>query len=279
MHPDLQYRFIKLLIGEAMENDFIFIIATHSTAIISALSEMQHDAAIAFLTGGIKEANFISITETYKKIVPVFGAHTLTQIFNSYKLLLVEGDGEVRIWKSAVRSSQGKIKLYPCKTDGVGKLKKYEQDTLTLIKAVCDNGAKAFSLRDLDDKEAKELQDIENTIIRLRLECRTAENLLLTNEVLQHLGTDFNELKKGTQEWLNDTKQHKYKDKVVEFKDSFNRQDFNIKDIRNIIMGSIIGSNKSWDIVVGQVIGELNFIDMTTNLDNKLQEEGLYINS
>ena len=43
---------------------------------------------------------------------------------------------------------------------------------------------------------------------------------------------------------------------MQEFAANFDRKNANIKEIRNDLMG-IIGSNKPWEVAVGQVIGEI----------------------
>lgn len=123
----------------------------------------------------------------------------------------------------------------------------------TLIETVYDN-AKAFSLRDRDIKP----EDIEDVgrVIRMRLGCRAAENLMLSNEVLAIANTDWISLQAQIAEWVTANSSHKYHGEMRRFvNEGYNRKDFDLKDIRNIILGLI--STKPWEVLVGQAIAAL----------------------
>ncbi|MFW6122001.1 MAG: hypothetical protein ACOC80_14050, partial [Petrotogales bacterium] len=93
----------------------------------------------------------------------------------------------------------------------------------------------------------------------MRLSCRNAENLLLTDEVLKSLSITWLELKRRIDKWIQNNASHIHYKVMSEFKDSnYKRKDFNIKDIRNDLMG-IIGSSKPWEVAVGHVIGQLKY--------------------
>lgn len=257
LHPDLQIRLINFLIEIVKENNFRVIIATHSTAILGALGRYS-DAGISFLSFGQKQIEFVSISEVYKKILPIFGAHPLSNFFNEAPILLVEGEDDERIWQQVVRSSEGKIKIYPCSVGSISKLNEYELETQKIIKTVYDN-AKGYSLRDRDDSD-ESLDDL-SPIIRTKLSCRNAENLLLADETLAKLSINWEGLKTKIKEWLSKNKNHVHFETMSKFEsEGFNRKDFDIKNVRNDLMG-IIGSPKPWEVVVGQAIAALNVSD------------------
>ncbi|MFZ5500605.1 MAG: hypothetical protein ACOY58_01655, partial [Candidatus Micrarchaeota archaeon] len=60
------------------------------------------------------EFDFRAISDLYRKILPVFGAHPLSNVFNRAPILLVEGEDDERIWQQAVRTARGRLKLFPC---------------------------------------------------------------------------------------------------------------------------------------------------------------------
>ena len=255
LHPDLQVRLMRFLKELATEVNFRVLIATHSTAILGAL-ESYENAHIAFMDFDQKEIDFKPITTVYRKILPVFGAHPLSNIFNEAPILLVEGEDDERIWQQAVRSSNGKIQLYPCSVDGIGNMSDLEQEAQNIIQAVYD-GAKGYSLRDRD-ANGNEIDDLL-PIVRLKLACRNAENLLLTNEVLQTLSTNWEELKRKIDEWLDKNPDHTHYDLMNGFKNGgFDRKNYDIKEVRNDLMG-IIGSSKPWEVVIGQTISNLTW--------------------
>lgn len=262
LHPDLQVRLMNFLEDLVSNNNFKILIATHSTAILGAL-ETYTDTHLAFMTFDQKELNFREISAVYRKVLPVFGAHPLSNIFNEAPILLVEGEDDERIWQQAVRSSDGKIRLYPCSVNSVSNINDFEQEAKEIIQTVYDN-AKGYSLRDRDNN-TEEINDLP-PIIRMRLSCRNSENLLLTDEVLGTLNTTWDQLKERIDTWLTANTAHPHYSIMEGFKnESYDRKNFNIKEVRNDLMG-IIGSAKPWEVIVGQSIASLTW-NTSTNFD------------
>ena len=254
LHPDLQYRLMQFLKNLVEANSFRIIIATHSTAILGSLETYQN-IRIAFMRFNQKEIEFSPISDVYKKILPVFGAHPLSNIFNKAPILLLEGEDDERIWQQVVRASQGRIKIYPCSCGGIDRLNSYEKEVQKIINSVYDD-AKAYSLRDRDD-DAHELKDLP-PVIRMEFSCRSAENLLLSDEVLRSLGVDWSSIKSKIDDWVDKNNAHPHYDIMKNFKDTgYNRKDFDLKEIRNDLMG-IIGNSKPWEVAVGQTIAGLD---------------------
>lgn len=259
LHPDLQVRLMHFLKDLVSESNFKVLIATHSTAILGAL-ESYNDTNLAFLTFDQKEADFKTISEVYRKVLPVFGAHPLSNIFNKAPILLVEGEDDERIWQQAVRSSGGKIKIYPCSVDSVSNMNDFEQEAQKIIQTVYDN-AKGYSLRDKDDS-TDEIGDLL-PIVRMKLCCRNAENLLLVDEVLNTLSVTWDQMKERIETWLRTNTQHPHFSIMNGFKNGgHDRKNYDIKEIRNDLMG-IIGSAKPWEVAVGQTIAGLSWDDRT----------------
>jgi len=203
LHPDLQVKLMHFLKKLVQSNDFQILIATHSTPILGAL-ENYTDTHIEFMVAGQNTLTFEPISDIYKRILPVFGAHPLSNLFNEAPVFLVEGEDDERIWQQAVRTSKGKIKIYPCVCGNVTKITEYEVGVKNVTKAVYNN-AKAYSLRD-GDGATGDIPD-EPPITKFRLQCYAAENLLLTDEVLTSLSIDWAGLKSKIDEWINEKKE------------------------------------------------------------------------
>lgn len=264
LHPDLQARLGKFLKKLVADYNFKIITATHSTSFLAAF-DGQEDASIAFIVSGQKNIQFKSITDIYRKVLPVFGAHPLSNIFNEAPVLLVEGEDDERVWQQAIRSSQGRIKVFPCSVDSINRLNEYEIEIATIITSIYDNG-KAFSLRDRDDGD-EQINDIP-PVIRMKLSCRAVENLLLSNEVLYRLNITWDELKIRINTWLSNNPDHPHFRYLDAFKrEGYPRKSYDLKHIRNDLMG-IIGSPKPWEVVVGQAIGMLTCFD--TDIEDDL---------
>lgn len=275
LHPDLQLRLGEFIMKLVEEGNFRVIVATHSTAFLGAFYHYS-DISIEFMTSGQKDLCFRKVTEIYKRVLPIFGAHPLSNIFNEVPIFLVEGEDDVRIWQQAVRTSQGRIKIFPCAVDTITKLNEYEKEVSKIINAVYDK-AKAFSLRDRDEK-CEEIDDIP-PVIKMRLSCRAAENLILSDDILERLGTSWEKLIPEIDSWIANNSNNRYYKQMLSFKeDGYKRKEFDLKEIRINLM-SIIGTNKPWEVAVGQAIGELKILpeckehSLQDYLGNKLVEE------
>jgi len=267
LHPDLQVRFSKFIKDLVSLGNFIVIIATHSTAFLGALSDYG-DARFDFMQTGQTNFDFKEIDETYSRILPIFGAHPLSNLFNESPILLVEGEDDVRIWQQAIRTSINQLKLYPCQVDTINNLSAYEEEVVSMLRSVYDD-AKGYSLRDRDE-DIEEIND-KLPVIRFRLSCRNAENLILSDEVLSNLHTSWGEMQQRIQTWIASNSTHPKYEEMVSFRDGgFQRKTHQIKQIRNDLIG-LSNSNKPWEIAVGQTIGRLKTGEISIdNRENKL---------
>lgn len=251
LHPDLQGRLIAFLIGLVKSHKFDVLIATHSTAILGELGTYD-STSVALMRSGKKELYFETIDDEYRKILPVFGAHPLSNVFNKAPILLVEGEDDERIWQQVVRSSTGKIKLYPVFCGSVNEMNNYEKRVRAITGAVYDK-AKAFSLRDRDlgDETITDMKPV----IRMKLSCRAAENLLLSDDVLRFAGTNWDEVKQRIEKWLVNNPTHPKFAAMQQFKTTgYKRKSADLKEIRLLLVGEMLASNKPWEVLVGQVM-------------------------
>ncbi|MDR3501242.1 MAG: AAA family ATPase [Legionella sp.] len=253
LHPDLQARLCEFMCELVQNKNAIIVMATHSTAILGALESFD-ETYLEFMVSGQRELDFKKISDEYRKILPIFGAHPLSNLFNQSPIFLVEGEDDERIWQQAVRTSNKKLKLYPCSTDGITNMTNYEQDVEKIILAVYDN-AKAYSLRDRDEG-SNEITNLK-IINRFVLNCRAAENLLLTEQVLNTLGITWEELTIKIEEWLLKNNTHQHYQRMSDFKNSeYDRRNFDLKQIRNNLM-YLIEKPTSWEVAIGKTIGNL----------------------
>ena len=132
-----------------------------------------------------ENATFKPVSEIIRTILPIFGAHPLSNVFLEKPLLLVEGEDDERIWQQAVRSSKGRISVWPCAAGDIQSLNDHENAVEEIARAIYDHPI-AYSLRDRDD-DPYEIDD-KSIVKRMRLNCKAAENLLLSDDVLADLG-------------------------------------------------------------------------------------------
>ncbi|MBI3441606.1 MAG: hypothetical protein HY052_07390 [Proteobacteria bacterium] len=122
---------------------------------------------------------------------------------------------------------------------------------------VYDNAC-AFSLRDRDNG----IYEIDNkqNVIRFRLQCYAAENLILADETLSLLGTDWTTMQSGIRTWLQSEgsrENPKYAEVQTFVNNGFNRDSERVKELKNFFM-HIAGSAKPWEVAVGQAIAGLD---------------------
>jgi hypothetical protein len=253
LHPDLQDRLVKLLVEAVSGKNIIVIIATHSTAILGALS-YNENASVGFITSGQREVIFSQIGEALRRVLPIFGAHPLSNVFNKSPILLVEGEDDERIWQQAIRSSQGKLRIWPCQAGDIQSLDEYENQVEAIAESVYDN-AIAFSLRDRDNAPY-EIDD-KKIVKRMRLFCRASENLLVSDDVMLLLGSNWETLSTAIEDWLTKYPEHPQFDAMLAFKKSnYDRLNSDLKPLCNILM-MLMGSRKPWEVAVGQAIARL----------------------
>ena len=252
MHPDLQQRFTAFVESVAVEHDIRIVIATHSTAIISAFSKTADLQIVPVSQRGQTDFPTFTRSGVCEEILPIFGTHPLSTAFNQSPVVLVEGDDDRRVLEQVVRSSGGKLALAPCVVGSVNELSEWE-DWLNLFLPVLYDTPRAFSLRDLDDAQEAAINDLDH-VCRIRLNCYAIENFLLSNQVLEAHDFTAESFRAALQARVDRLPEHKYTAALHALVKGFEiRRTLNIKDVRNIIVAEL-GSSKPWEVLVGQLI-------------------------
>jgi len=249
LHPDLQYKLIQVVNELIKNNEKIkCIIATHSTSILSATTSFnKENTEVCFLQSKDTEHNLFEINKILDDIVPIFGAHPLTQVFNEYPILLLEGEDDVFVFQTAIKSSRlndGKdlIKLYPCDCGGIDNIKNYENLARNLLSSVYDS-PKIYSLMDRDDTTTETLdEDTPIKIVRSLTSCREMENLILSDQVLESIGSNWKDAEPIVRKFLPDFN-NRYSDDIK-------------NNVYKIISEIKTDNGKSWEILVGRAIGK-----------------------
>lgn len=256
LHPDLQARLGHFLLSffeekpEIREYAFV-VVATHSTALTCSLATSKL-TSIGTKPFGVNHVRLRQGSDQLRKLAPFFG-HPLSLSLSDDAPVIVEGEDDERIWQQAARTSEGKLRLFPVIAETVSAQTDLEKFCANLISTIYDKPV-AFSIRDGDGKPGKPLDHIE-PLKRYRLECYAMENLLVTDECLEAMGSTWSSFVAASNEWLNHNTSHRDADLLRELINSQDRlRHKKIKDIRNLICG-VLGEKKIWEIVVGQVIG------------------------
>ena len=252
LHPDLQHRFIGFVELIAIEQGIKVVIATHSTAIISAFSEGSDLSIVPVSHKSQSQFSSFRRSNVCDEILPIFGVHPLSSIFNRSPVVLVEGEDDKRVLEQAIRSSDGRLRLSPCVVGTVSELNEWEAWLNQFLPVIYDE-PKGYSLRDLDDSSQCEIEDL-GVVCRIRINCYSIENLLLTEECLNHHGFTEESFKREIFKWKEQFALHQSAAEMsILINQFFNRRIVKVKSLRNILV-ALLGTNKPWEVVVGQSI-------------------------
>lgn len=267
LHPDLQHRFAIFLSELAAEYNFKIVVATHSTAIFSPLSSSNNIQIVPITEKGQNDFNPFYPDRVSKQLLPVFGAHPLTNQFNQNPILLVEGEDDRRVIEQFVRSSDGNFHYHPCVVGSIQEMSDWESWLNDFLPAIYDSPL-AFSLRDLDESDTEKINNL-NYVTRSRLNCYAIENILLTDECFYKHGISESIFVETIQLWVNARPNHQCNASLIDLINNFqDRRVKKIKDIRNIIC-ALLDSEKPWEVIVGQLLA-------TNSLGTRENEHSLY---
>ena len=252
VHPDMLARLGVLIAAIAERKGIQFIVATHSTAFISGMAHLA-DIRVAFMHRYQQELVFKRLNERLEQLVPVFGAHPLSNLFNERPLLLVEGDDDEWMWQQAVRSSSRRIWINPVSVGGKANMAAYEREADEILSALYDN-PRAFSLRDGDGIQEPILPS--GTVTRLRLAANEVENFMLSDEVLADHGYVWSSFRDAVNECIARMPGHRDVGVLEEIgREGFDRAQGEVKAVR-VLVASILGSNAPVPVLLGKAIAK-----------------------
>lgn len=273
LHPDLQARLARFLINELdnlneeIKARTFVCLATHSTPLLTELA-LSNISSIGTKYSGSLVVKQIPVSNKFTNLAPFFG-HPLSRYINDEIPFIIEGEDDERVWGQAYRTSNGALKIFPCLSQSVNHQLDLERSCERILTSIYDY-PKAISLRDADgDTSRLDLPPV-GCVKRFKLRCYAIENLLLTDDVLISVGKDWNIFVQDSNQWCITNPDHPYKHELVNLIAHQDRgRDLKIKNIRNLIT-QILGTSKSWDVLIGQNIGKLNHPKNTPILSDSL---------
>lgn len=253
IHPELQQILSNFIVNVMNEFSAQIIIATHSTTLLSSLGFHGGTKTSAiYLNNETKEQNAIKFKKTYQELATCLGGHVLMGPLFGHPLLLVEGDDDFIIWSHACRHGHLKFAVIPCNGDEINK---YAKTLKTILSSIVKPPEKplAFKLRDKDEKKIP--KNIYNNayIKSLFLNCREIENLYITNEILDDIGTSWNEAKIEIKK-----KSVEYGDKKEDLKQMINRnrRKVDLKGIIKQIVMILDPKSVDWKVRLANYLGK-----------------------
>jgi hypothetical protein len=252
LHPDLQEHLASFVVQLVSEFDVQVIVATHSTTLLSALGHYGGDhTTIVYLDNSVDDQKAFRFNQAAQELATCLGGHALMGPLFALPLLLVEGDDDYKVWSHAGRYNQVRVAVIPCEGS---RIDDYVATLERIFTALVDrnNAPLAFALRDLDERPSSPLAS-GHFVQRIWLNCREVENLYLTDEVLELLGTDWSkasQLISGQAANFGDKR-----DRLASVA-AADRQTHDLKGVMEELT-AILDTPKrvDWRIRIGQVIG------------------------
>jgi len=194
IHPDLQSRFAEFVLRIAGKFAIQFVIATHSTSLLSALGQFGGAATSVIYLDRIK-TEYVAKTfdDASRELASILGGHVLMGTLFGAPLLLVEGDDDFRIWSQVPRHHVLDLAVIPTNGD---EIRRYQLTLERILRSLSDPQEKpvGYALLDGDKAIPQPNPDNPQQFIRyLRLACHEAENLYLSDEVLASFGTTWHD--------------------------------------------------------------------------------------
>lgn len=253
IHPDLQARFADFLVQTARRFHLQTIIATHSTTLLAALGQFGgSDSSVVYLDRRSRDFTAKPFNAVLKEVAACLGGHALMGPLFGVPLLLVEGDDDYRIWSQVPRHHTSSFAVIPSNGEEIYSFQKTLEQIFTSLRTSTATIA-GFALLDGDKSlPVANANNPQNHIKFLRLNCRMAENLYFTNEVLSMLGTNWSQ---ATAKIVAESGHYGSKSTKLASAADWNLQNGDLKDVINEVSKILDPKNVHWTMRVGTCIG------------------------
>ena len=196
IHPDTQANFCKFLAAFQARVGMKIVVATHSVEILGGFAlHCMERTACAIVDPATPIIRARPLQAMHSEALSALGGGVLMGRLFSNQLLLVEGDDDHDVWSQAARAGALNATIVPC--GGGDRMKKKQKLLEDLFSGLRDPTNKPFGHAILDgDKKLTEpsRSNPQRYIKFYRLACHEIENLVLSDEVLQKMGLDWEEV-------------------------------------------------------------------------------------
>lgn len=253
IHPDLQVRFAEFLVAVANKYSLQVVIATHSLTLLSALAQYgKQDVSVFYLVRGASEHAAQKFSDVLQELTTCLGGHVLMGPLFKAPLLLVEGDDDYKLWSQVPRHGMTNIAVIPCQ--GAAEVKRYQRTLERMFAAISDaKKILGYALLDSDQPMPQASPENQQEFVRFtQIACHETENLYLSDEVLQSMGTNWERASAAIMEKARD-----YGEKALKL-DAVARADRKTADLKGVMdqLVQIIDSKKvPWTRRVAALIG------------------------
>ena len=253
IHPDLQARFADFLIDVAKRYKLQVLVATHSTTLLAALGQFgSESASVIYLDRTKSQFQAEPFTKVMKELAACLGGHALMGPLFGVPLLLVEGDDDYRIWSQVPRHHVVSFSVIPSNGE---EIKQYQRNLERLFQALRENSetVAGYALLDADKPKPQANADTPQKHIRyIQLACHESENLYLADEVLELLGTNWND---AAARIVAEADKFGNKAELLKGAAAWDRKNGDIKSLIQEISRILDTKNVHWTIRIAHAIG------------------------
>jgi len=251
IHPDLQIRFADFLLCVKDAYELQVVVATHSTSLLAALGQLGGDSvSVVYMKRQALECTARAFGDVERELSACLGGHVLMGPLFGMPSLVVEGDDDYRVWSQVPRHHVTSFAVIPA--HGADQVKRYQRSLEQIFASLRDQSTAPCGYALLDGDQTIPTDREQNHIQFLKLACREIENLYLSDEVLDALGTNFESAK-----MLIATRAGDHGDKENMLRQALNG-DRRIADVKNVIreIATIIDPKRlDWTLRLGKVLG------------------------
>lgn len=248
LHPDLQQHLAKFLVKVAADYKVQILVSTHSTTLLSALGYHGKDKTSVIYLNNVQEAQKATkFNGVLQQLATCLGGHALMGPLFNAPLVLVEGDDDYRVWSQVPRHGKINLSVIPCNGDEINN---YQKTLETIFASLlgATSSPSGYLIKDSD----KSCSDVGQHIKCLLLACHEVENLYLTDEVLQSMGTTWEQART---EIKNQSNNFGNKAEHLQQVDSWDRKTIDLKSVINEISVILDAKKVPWTMRIGKCIG------------------------
>ncbi len=254
IHPDLQARFADFIIKVGDAFKLQIILATHSTTLLAALGQFGGEkTSVIYFDRTKLSFSAKQFTSILKEVAACLGGHALMGPLFGVPLLLVEGDDDYRIWSQVPRHHVVNFSVIPSSGEEIFEYQKILEQIFSSLRTA--GNIAGYALLDGDKSLPETSVSNPQTHVKfVGLQCHEAENLYLTDEVLNSMGLNWADVSLKIQ-----TESSNYGNKATALADAPNwdRKTADVKILINEISKIIDPKCVHWTIRVGSTIGRV----------------------
>lgn len=254
LHPDLVVRFADFLVETGRHFNLQIVVATHSTGLLAALGQFGgKDTSVIYLARKQDSYTARPFDAVTKETAACLGGHVLMGPLFGAPILLVEGDDDYRIWSQVPRHHITNFAVIPANGDEIRKYQKTLEEIFSSLREPSEYPL-GYALLDGDKALPKPNSKRPQKFLRfIKLNCHEAENLYLTNEVLNSMGTTWQEAQaKITAE----SDKYGNKAQLLAAALEWDRKNGDFKLVINEVAAILDPKNVLWTVRVGAKLGQ-----------------------